>query len=474
MLNRCEIGDCREVLRRMIAEGVKVQMCVTSPPYWGLRDYGTAVWEGGDAVCGHVAQAKPPVIGSSSTLGFPSDGGQRRIGEGNNYHEAYTAQYRHTCAKCGARRVDAQIGLERTPEEFVQQMVEVFRLVREVLADDGTLWLNLGDSYVAAQGGPQSKRGVLPTTTKYTLGKPRVRPGLEHMTSWASRAVTAKVIPTAASGLKPKDLCGMPWRVAFALQADGWYLRSDIIWHKPNPMPESCEDRPTKSHEYLFLLTKGPRYFYDAEAVKEEAAYGYSSKPAMFDRIGDAVSQPERTGGRTSGGKDGAGGTRNRRTVWTIPSEAFPESHFATFPRKLVEPCILAGTSERGHCHECGKRWERVVEREKPPEEAFNKAWFVPDGNVKMSPLHRSGKASGQKMQDWLDAHPATTTGWRPTCAHNLEPVPDIVLDPFLGSGTVAQCAQHLGRSWLGIDLNPTYSPMQQRRTAQTALVLAS
>jgi len=442
-MNRCEIGDCREVLYRMIAEGVKVQMCVTSPPYWGLRDYGTGTWEGGDGSdCGHE---KDRTIGiASSTL----EGGKATT---NHQREA---SYRHTCAKCGARRVDSQLGLESTVEEYVQNMVEVFRLVRDVLADDGSLWLNLGDSYASTPGlkvnHPQQSRngpqGV-------------VGPRDQHPS--ASRANLSAYKEYA--GLKPKDLCGIPWRVAFALQADGWYLRQDIIWHKPNPMPESVTDRPTKSHEYLFLLTKGPRYFYDATAVLEPSTNRASGN---VNTNAFAIVDPKRGATRANLHKIPARETRNRRTVWTIPTSPFPGAHFATFPPKLVEPCILAGTSEKGHCPECGARWVRVVEREQSPfDDTRTPGRHTPVG---------SGKLSGTKMQEWLDAHPTKTTGWRPTCSHNRKPVPDVCLDPFLGTGTVAEVAQHLGRSWIGIDLNPSYTPMQQRRTAQMALALAS
>jgi DNA modification methylase len=380
MLNRCEIGDCREVLRRMIAEGVKVQMCVTSP--------------------------------------------------------------------------------EPTIEEYVATMVEVFRLVREVLADDGTLWLNMGDAY--AQSGGQL-RGVNETRDKAVSRQAARGTSTGQHGGWESRA--SRAAHTAVSGLKPKDLCGIPWRVAFALQADGWYLRSDIIWHKPNPMPESCEDRPTKAHEYLFLLTKGPRYYYDAEAVREPSTNLASGNvnTNVF-----AVVDPKRGATRANLHKIPARETRNRRTVWTIATEAFPDAHFATFPRKLVEPCILAGTSERGHCPECGKRWERVSEKE----------FVITAGTGRKGRSMRRSDGEGLGLTRGTSNPTGYSTskalGFRPTCTHNLDPVADVVLDPFLGSGTVTEVAQHLGRRWIGIDLNPSYSPMQERRTAQTALALGS
>ena len=231
-------------------------------------------------------------------------------------------QYARSCAKCGARRLDRQIGLEPTVELYVAEIVACMREVWRVLRDDGVLWLNLGDSF----NGAGDRRG----------GK-----GDEHgqMKKWA----------TKVRGLKPKDLIGIPWRVAFALQADGWFLRSDIVWSKPNPMPESVTDRPTRAHEYVFLLSKQARYYYDGEAVREPAEYGYRVTKGVF-RGGNYIHQrgpqdnSKPNGGRNSvTGKNPESG-RNRRSVWTINSEPTPEAHFATFPQKLVEPMILAGS----------------------------------------------------------------------------------------------------------------------------------
>ena len=270
---KIHLGDCRESMRRMIAEGVRVQMCVTSPPYWGLRDYGHP----------------------------------------------------------------GQLGLEPTPAEYVANMVEVFRLVRELLADDGTCWINLGDSYAADRGGHCMPAETLAggVNGKSDYDDP-LRGRVRHKQAMGSRNAPS-------IGLKHKDLCGIPWRVAFALQADGWYLRQDIIWAKPNPMPESVTDRCTKSHEYLFLLSKRERYYYDAAAIAEPA-----------------ISAGESRGGGTKVSGNGyAGGAlppqhlavygetppnRNKRSVWTVATQPYSEAHFATFPPALIEPCILAGS----------------------------------------------------------------------------------------------------------------------------------
>lgn len=339
-MNRVIFGDCRDTMRDLKAQGVRVQCCVTSPPYYGLRDYGHP----------------------------------------------------------------GQIGLEKTPSEYVAAMVEVFDGVRELLADDGVLWLNLGDSY--SNGGRKTR----------DPGQSKLHPAFtgddNAVTSWRPD-----------DGAKPKDLLGIPWRVAFALQARGWYLRQDIIWHKPNPMPESVTDRCTKAHEYLFLLTKSERYFWDAEAMRERAVAAdigamdggaqrqadgtdandgrnFRSKANSFKRDGSKRAEviPGQTAGTHRAEREESTYdtfTRNRRSVWTVPTQPYAGAHFAVFPAALIEPCVLAGS--------------------------------------------RPG---------------------------------DVVLDPFMGSGTTAQVAQALGRQWIGCELNTEYAPLQQARTAQAALAI--
>lgn len=342
-MNKVFFGDCRDTMRDLIAQGIKAQMCVTSPPYFGLRDYGHP----------------------------------------------------------------GQLGLEATPAEFVANMVEVFRLVRDVLADDGVLWLNLGDSYTREGSAGGAGNSALVSATR--LGT-QIR----------------NCVPPA--GMRPKNLLGIPWRVALALQEDGWNLRQDIIWHKPNPMPESVTDRCTKSHEYIFLLSKNERYYYDHEAVKEPAA---PASVARWDQNIEGQIGSDRVPGKTNGtmkavggkggknafrgqghqrdggkgpanreGRDmqyvGASEMRNRRSVWTVATVPYSGAHFATFPPALIEPCILAGS--------------------KPG---------------------------------------------------------DIVLDPFFGSGTTGQVSQSLGRKWIGCELNPDYEPLQKDRTQQEGLVFA-
>lgn len=306
MLNKTHVGDCRDILALAAYKRVKIQTCVTSPPYFGLRDYGHA----------------------------------------------------------------EQIGLESTPSEYVLRLVEVFRAVRDVLADDGTAWLNLGDSYAGSLGA-QSHRESSTNDDRLSADSIKNHPKRQSHTGTIREA-----------GLKQKDLMGIPWRVAFALQADGWYLRQDIIWHKPNPMPESVNDRCTKAHEYIFLLSKSPRYYFDSDAIKEPSV-----------NAGKRVKLGEKSfaKGQADGAKVARSGNgnaefydvktmRNRRSVWSIPPANFRGAHFATFPPDLVRPCILAGS--------------------KPG---------------------------------------------------------DTVLDPFMGSGTVAQIAKENGRNYLGCELNTEY-----------------
>ena len=371
-LNRCHFGDVRDVLRQMIAAGVKVNTIVTSPPYWGLRSY---------LPDGHTDKVR-------------------------------------------------EIGSEPTLREFIETMTEVMMLAREVLADDGTLWMNMGDCYATGAGKVNTAPGGGIQGERWAGGRgDDKRPKMGPITQ-------PNRMPQP--GLKPKDLAGQPWRLAFALQDAGWWLRSDIIWAKPNPMPESTRDRPTKAHEYLFLLAKSERYYIDFEAWKEPVTGGaHSRRPSNGVGFGhgyDENPKPRQTyktpdGWDTSKGEGGHGafhkegrekgrkladagsGTknntsfdaamavmpddRNRRSVWTVPTEAFKGAHFATFPQKLIEPCILAGA-----------------------------------------------------------------------------PVGGVVLDIFMGSGTTAQVAERLGRQWIGIDIDIRNKALQDGRLRQTSLML--
>jgi DNA modification methylase len=299
-------GDCLDILPTLPAESV--QCVVTSPPYWGLRDYGTATWKGGDDACDHIAPKKGGT-GESSALQLS----RKRI----DFESG--GQYRSTCGKCGATRIDSQIGLEASPKAYVEKLVAVFREVKRVLRPDGVLFLNLGDTYASDAGACVRGTHCGKNIAAGQLGQP-------------NRKFTSR------STLKPKDLIGIPWRVAFALQEDGWYLRQDIIWAKPNPMPESVTDRCTKSHEYIFLLTKSGKYFYDAEAVKEPAEpFRHAGKMHPRGWHTDAVPI---SGGVKSPEEATAQNGRNRRSVWTITTKPFKEwaqtSHLARVERGAV------------------------------------------------------------------------------------------------------------------------------------------
>lgn len=329
-------GDCRDVLDRI--EDGSVHCCVTSPPYWSLRDYG----------------------------------------------------------------VEGQIGLERDVASYVAALVDVFRRVRRVLRTDGTLWLNLDDTYAA-------NRGV------------QIRGG-GHM--------PARM--TVPMGLKAKDLIGIPWRVALALQDDGWFLRSDTIWHKPNAMPESVTDRPSRAHEYVFLFSKSERYHYDSFACRE--ATSRTTRPI------DGSENPV---------------DKNVRSVWSVPTESFGERHFVVFPRALAARSIQLGTSEKGCCATCGAPWKR---RLAPAGEVTSGG----TARKHSGELSFQGKTGALKTGTWRSYR---TDGWVPTCrCPNIYAVPCRVLDPFAGAGTVGVVANTLGRDATLIELSRDYCDLIRRR----------
>lgn len=306
-MNKIEFGDCREIMRKWASQGVKAQTCITSPPYYGLRDYGTGKWIGGDENCSHKRDSKY----SDKTI----------TGHANKDLTVGDAIYKSVCPKCGAVREDRQLGLEETPEEYIKAMVEVFRCVWDVLEDDGTLWLNIGDSYY------------------------NYRPGKGQALVQQSVANNIQDLPQVCArrgnkleGLKEKDLIGIPWMLAFALRADGWYLRQDIIWHKPNPMPESVGDRCTKSHEYIFLLSKSRKYHFDHVAIKEPVKEDWGTR----DRTNGKYHN-EGTGLQPHSGLEKSYEMANKRSVWTVNTKPYSGAHFAVFPTELIEPCILAG-----------------------------------------------------------------------------------------------------------------------------------
>lgn len=406
MRNQVLIGDCLTRLKEIPDNSV--HCCVTSPPYFNLRDYQTATWEGGNPDCKHRIGNQ---VSDSKAPGAISSGVRPGVDASK-------------CLDCGADRIDSQIGLEKSPEEYVEKMVEVFREVRRVLHPTGTLWLNLGDSYFSSSS-----------------------TGNHHV-------------------LKPKDLIGIPWKVAFALQEDGWYLRQDLIWFKGNPMPESVQDRCTKAHEYVFLLTKSPQYFYDIYAMREPSLHIWNSAKGF---------KPETQAIRQSVGTAQAGGTgprpdaensyRNRRSVWHINTKPYKGAHFAVMPSELAEICIKAGTSEKGACAECGAPWKRIVVTVQGEPDLTQRS--TSHYNTK----ERYGTGGGntgfdglaKKMREGM--HHKETAGWEPSCkCESAEPIPCLVLDPFAGSGTTLATAKWLGRDYVGTELNPDYLPLIEER----------
>jgi len=331
--------------------------------------------------------------------------------------------------------------MEDSIETHLANIVAVFEEVRRVLRPDGTLWLNYGDRYNSSMS-----RGSFGDQAKDDRGYE------EH----------GKVQPQLK--MHAKNLLGLPWRVAFALQSVGWILRSDIIWSKPNPMPDSVRDRPTCAHEYLFLFAKSGRYFYDQEAVREESDTVWNpAKKIGKTQTGklnrDIDKSMMRTRGYDTRHDDVEKSGRNKRTVWTIATQPTPEAHFATFPEKLVEPCILAGTSERGCCSVCGAPVVREVDVNHDAQ-----------GRTTNGPrsITNRKQSSGR---DCRKIKHTTTTGWHPSCDCDAGIVPCIVLDPFMGSGTVGRVAERLGRSWLGCEMNPEYIKIAKQRTRQTSLL---
>ena len=297
-------GDCRESLKTIATSDTKARMCVTSPPYYGLRDYGTATWIGGDPNCNHRRDTK--VKPENCNTGHKNHDQMAGVGD---------AIYKTVCPKCGAIRQDSQIGLEQTPEDYVKEMVKVFSLVRDCLTDDGTLWLNIGDSYYNYRSD-----GNYP---KQTVSK--TRQDLPQSTP---------VRGNKLEGLKQKDLIGIPWMLAFALRADGWYLRQDIIWHKPNPMPESVKDRCTKAHEYIFLLSKSKIIITTMKQLKNPQKIGEQEIAQMVSTTILVVKPPH-------SGLTKSYSTKNKRSVWSVTVKPYKGAHFATYPEELVNHVYL-------------------------------------------------------------------------------------------------------------------------------------
>lgn len=476
-------GDCRETLPTLDAGSV--QAVITSPPYYGLRDYGLPplVW-GGEAEHVHsftTHQAR--LVKSMNAQGATTLAGGRRSLDALHI-ETSTPPQIGFCA-CGTWL--GSLGLEPTPDLFVEHMVEVFRHVKRVLRDDGVLWLNLGDSYAGSGKGPTGHNGIGDQERRQGFADPR----------------------QAYVGYKAKDLMMMPFRVAMALQADGWWLRSVIPWLKRNSMPESVTDRPATAVEYVFLLSKSARYFWDADAVRmanTERTIGNFArlKGRAITGSGSGYEDDGRTEDRKTVGhgnalweryaEEGIPGNplgRNRRNSdWFFESwqglltnedddplalvvnpAPFSGSHFATFPPKLIEPMIKASTSEQGQCPECGAPWVRVVERGELVTSGPNRLASKPSTSCH-DPLLRG--TLGKDGYGDLPRRERSFTGWRPSCAHaDLTPVPQTILDPLFGAGTVGLVADRLQRNAIGCELKPEYAEMGTARIVGDAPLFA-
>lgn len=365
-----------------------------------------------------------------------------------------------------------ELGHEASPEEYVGRLVVIFRELRRVLRPDGTLWINMGDAYITKSHGQG----------------PSFDPKYKSARNRPSGELFGNRARTTAHGYKHKDLIGLPWMLALALRADGWYLRMDLIWHKRTPMPESVKDRPTRAHEYVFLLSKSERYYYDWVAVLEAASpQTHSRKSVGVNSRMLITHDPRHTpyARRERAISDAVPAVRNLRSVWRVSAERSNLAHFATYPRALVRPCIFAGTSEKGCCPECGAPWRRVVRR------TFSGDWH-PDPALKAEGVNRAAKWQSGDAKHALNGQPLhsgpcgpgthhtvalqpETLYWRPTCrclwGGNLRfnsdsdsPLPCTVLDPFAGAGTSGLVAIERGCDFIGIELNPEYARMAQER----------
>jgi len=490
-LNKTYIGDVIRMLRKFPDKSVHT--VITSPPYWGKRDYGTASWIGGDPACDH--KGEPFRTKRDINKNTNSGGEDKKNREGRQ-------PMGRTCSKCGAKRQDNQIGLEPTVEQYVRKMVKVFREVRRVLRDDGTIWLNIANGY--------AHNGAAFGSESSTLTGRRQGPEMGMARRFVKKG----------KGFRRKDMIPSAWMVAMALQHDGWRLRSDIIWYKKNPMPESAKDRPTVAHEYIFMLSKKSHYYYDHVAVKEDAVeYEVLRRTKEFMKGLDTkfnISRDNKTG-QVNQSETGAvrnararqelamSGKRNKRsvwetfdpvnfiawifehhpeivrefiretlaigTVWNINSKPFKDAHFATFPPELIIPAIKAGSSEHGCCANCGSPYKRILKPSERYKAILGQSYFEHDDQdlVRGKKKMRGTNKQNAMRDAGIPGAEYETRGWEKTCKCLCdEVVPAVVLDPFIGSGTTMDVSRRLGRNCVGIDLQPNYEKLRERRLRES------
>ena len=452
--------DCRQMIE---LPDESVQCVVTSPPYWGLRKYSgeqELVWGGSDCEhrwvgIGSVSDVRKDTVITGKTRTEERFYGGDETRKFNGQHQKHYQD--NTCSLCGAWK--GSYGLEPTPEMYVQHTIEILREIRRVLRKDGVVFWNIGDSYNSKEAS---------TGRSFQRDRAEVMPGSNR--------------GGHSNGLKPKDLCLIPFRVAIAAQEDGWWVRSVIIWNKPNPMPESVKDRPTESHEYILMLTKSARYYWDQEAVRESQTGNAHSR-------GSEAGNDEYQAARGSYKRfkspvvDLPAG-RNIRSVWEFPTQPYPEAHFAVFPEKLPELCIKAATPEVGCCSKCGSPWKRVTQKQTTrtlPSPKDFKSSPVPDDPREYSCAGRAGE------------NVIETLGWQPTCKcqeklvsqaikatvqsdglfipEELKPVPSVVLDPFAGAGTTLWVAKKLNRQAVGYEISEEYCRLARDRVSQQVML---
>lgn len=412
--NKIIQGDSLETLNQLPDECI--DCCITSPPYYGLRDYG----------------------------------------------------------------VEGQMGSEESPEEFITSMVRVFSEVKRVLKNSGTCWINIGDSYSSgASGDNMQNRSV------------QAMAGNVQMPGDGDRKKNGSVYrkPLKHDIIKPKDLIGIPWMLAFALRADGWYLRQDIIWHKPNSMPEPVKDRCTKSHEYIFMLSKSRNYYYDSFSIKEKVSEKtherYADhKWANGNTVEKAHSFHQPKENQNKARKMAKAGTgiknntsfdeamavmpdmRNKRSVWSVSTEVFPEAHFATYPQALILDCVKSGSSEHGCCSQCGAPYERILEPSASYAAVLGTGYHDHKEDGSRGMTQTNGTNIQNKMRDaGIGGAEYESKGWKKTCSCEVVEIqPALVLDPFMGAGTTALVSRKLYRDFVGIELNPEYISIAERR----------